>query len=85
MNEKLNRTALYCRLSKDDDIHGESLSIQSQKETLTFFTNQNGWKIVETYIDDGYSGVNFDRPAFQRMIADIETGKIDIVMTCQRR
>lgn len=81
MIEKLNRTALYCRLSKDDDIHGESLSIQSQKETLTFFTSQNGWKIVETYIDDGYSGVNFDRPAFQRMIADIEAGKIDIVMT----
>lgn len=81
MNENLNRTALYCRLSKDDDIQGESLSIQSQKETLSFFANQNGWKIVETYIDDGYSGVNFERPAFQRMIADIEAGRIDIVMT----
>lgn len=81
MVEKLNRTALYCRISKDDDAQGESASIQSQKETLTFFAKQNGWKIVETYIDDGFSGVNFNRPAFQRMIADIEDGKIDIVMT----
>ena len=48
---------------------------------MTFYANQNGWKIVEVYVDDGFSGVNFNRPGFQRMVSDIESGKIDIVIT----
>ena len=81
MANDLRRAAIYCRLSKDDELQGESISIQCQKELLTYFVQQNGWKLVDVYIDDGYSGVNFNRPAFQRMIADIEKGLIDTVIT----
>lgn len=75
------RTALYCRLSKDDMLQGDSESIKTQKALLTQYAKEHGFFIVEIYVDDGWSGLNFDRPDFTRMLNDIEAGKIDIVIT----
>lgn len=77
MNIQQNRTtALYCRLSRDDDFGGDSVSIQTQKTMLAQFARDNGFTVTEFYVDDGYSGTNFDRPDFCRMIDDIECDKI---------
>lgn len=74
--------ALYLRLSKDDGLDNmESSSIQTQKEMLTRYCRENGIIIADYYVDDGYSGTNFDRPSFKKMIADIEDGKINCVIT----
>ena len=73
----LYKTAIYCRLSLDDGSLGESGSIQTQKMMLEKYCRDNNFTIKEVYIDDGYSGLNFDRPAFKRLIADIELGIID--------
>lgn len=71
---------IYCRLSKDDDIRGgDSSSITSQKAMLEKYVRDNGWTIYDCYIDDGYTGTNYNRPDFQRMIEDIEAGKVDFV------
>ena len=80
-NKKIYKTALYLRLSRDDDFKGESSSIQTQRIMLRKYASENGLSVVDEYIDDGYSGTNFDRPGFQRMIGDIEEGKIDCVVT----
>lgn len=72
---------LYCRLSKDDEKAGESASIETQKSLLMQYATENNLLPVEFYIDDGYSGLNFDRPEFQRMIDDIVAGKIHTVIT----
>ena len=74
-------TALYCRLSQDDGNVGDSMSIQSQKAILEKYAREIGKTAYSFYVDDGYSGTNFQRPSFQRMIADIEDGKIDTVIT----
>ena len=74
------RIAIYLRLSRDDG-NEESQSIQSQREMLTTYVNEKGWKIYEEYVDDGFSGTNFNRPDFQRMISDIESGIINMVIT----
>ena len=76
-------TALYSRLSVGDEDRdgGESNSIQNQKLMLKEFAEKNGMFQYEYYVDDGYTGRNFNRPAFQRMIADIEAGKIGCVIT----
>lgn len=75
------RTALYCRLSKDDMLQGDSESIKTQKAMLTQYAKEHGFMVVGTYVDDGFSGLNFDRPDFNRMLDDIEAGKIDVVIT----
>lgn len=75
------RAALYCRLSKDDMLQGDSESIKTQKAMLTQYAKEQGFLVVEIYVDDGYSGLNFDRPSFNRMLDDIEAGKIDVVIT----
>ncbi|MBR1385089.1 MAG: recombinase family protein [Ruminococcus sp.] len=69
-------TALYCRLSHDDELAGESNSITNQKKILSSFAKQHGLTNTEYFVDDGYSGTNFDRPDFQRMLALVETGKV---------
>lgn len=74
-------TALYCRLSLDDGNVGDSMSIQSQKAILEKYAREIGKTAYSFYVDDGYSGTNFQRPSFQRMVADIEDGKIDTVIT----
>jgi len=82
MTQTLRRTALYCRLSKDDDdVQGDSESIKTQKAMLSQYAAEHNFFVVETYVDDGYSGLNFERPNFNRMIDDVEDGKIDIVIT----
>ena len=78
---KQYKVALYCRLSKDDGTNAESASIATQKEILTQYVKQQGWHLAKIYVDDGFSGVNFNRPDFQRMIKDIEAGLIDCVIT----
>ena len=75
------KAALYCRLSKDDMLQGDSESIKTQKAMLTQYAKEHGFLVVEIYVDDGYSGLNFDRPSFNRMLDDIEAGKIDVVIT----
>ena len=72
-------TALYLRLSKDDGTMSESSSIQTQKEMLTRYCRENGFAISQIYIDDGWIGTNTNRPSFQRMLSDIEDGKINCV------
>ena len=74
-------TALYARLSLDDGNVGESMSIQSQKAILTRKAEELGIYNYQFYVDDGYSGTNFNRPSFQQMIADIEAGKVTCVIT----
>ena len=78
---KIYNTALYLRLSKDDGADGDSSSIQTQKEMLTRYCRENGFVIADYYIDDGFSGKNFERPSFKRMKSDIEDGKINCVIT----
>ena len=56
------RAALYCRLSKDDMLQGDSESIKTQKTLLTQYAKEHGFLVAEIYVDDGYSGLNFDRP-----------------------
>lgn len=73
--------ALYCRLSRDDGNTGESMSIWSQKAMLKQYAEQNNIAIYDYYIDDGYSGTNFERPSFKKMITDIENGRINCVIT----
>ena len=74
-------TALYTRLSMDDGNVGESMSIGSQKAILKRKAEEMGIHSYKFYVDDGYSGTNFNRPSFQQMIADIEAGHVDCVIT----
>ena len=73
--------ALYIRLSKEDLKHGESESIANQRSILRDYCKTNGIYVYDTYIDDGYSGTNFDRPDFNRMIQDIENKEVNLVIT----
>jgi len=76
------KVALYLRLSRDDTNSSlESMSISNQREMLASYANEKGWRIVDVYADDGFSGTTFDRPEFQRMIGDILKGKINVVIT----
>lgn len=72
--------ALYCRLSQDDGQVGESGSIQTQKALLTSYAKANGYEIFDCFSDDGFSGTNFERPEFKRMIKAIDSGKVDMVI-----
>lgn len=73
--------ALYIRLSKEDESEGPSQSVTNQKSLLDDFVKKHRLSVYDTYIDDGWSGTNFDRPDFQRMIADIEAKKVNMVIT----
>ena len=82
LNTKIYNADLYLRLSKEDGDKEESDSITNQKELiLDYLKTMEDIKIHEIRVDDGYSGVNFDRPAFQQMLEDIKTGKVDCVIT----
>lgn len=81
-DNKIYKAALYCRLSKDDDDrNGDSSSIQTQKSLLERFCRENGYLIHDFYVDDGYSGLSFDRPDFQRLLTDIDNGTVNMVIT----
>ena len=73
-------TALYCRLSRDDDNEGDSNSIQHQKQILEKYAKDHSITNYKFYVDDGYSGTSFNRPGFQEMLADIEAGYVDCVI-----
>ena len=77
----LKKTALYCRLSQDDGLEGDSNSIQNQKAILQKFAEDHHFPNPCFYVDDGFSGGNFQRPAFQQMISDMENGEIGIIVT----
>lgn len=81
MKQQLYRAGLYLRLSRDDDTAGDSGSIQTQQMMLDQYCRESGFHIHRHYIDDGYSGLNFDRPAFQQMLCDIENGLVNLVIT----
>lgn len=73
-------TALYCRLSRDDGTDAESNSISNQKSLLSRYAQEHGYTNTQFYVDDGWSGANFNRPSFQRMISDIEDGRVGTVI-----
>ena len=73
-------TAIYCRLSRDDDLAGDSNSIIHQKDMLTRYARERDFPNVSVYSDDGWSGTNFERPDWKRLISDIEAGKVGIVL-----
>lgn len=73
-------TALYARLSRDDELEGDSNSIVHQREILSEYARKHGFENIRFYADDGYSGTNFDRPDFQRMMADAQAGLIKTII-----
>lgn len=80
--DSTQKAGLYCRLSRDDNNgNSESMSIGNQKQQLAEYAEERGWEIAEVYVDDGYTGTTFDRPAFKQMLLDIEARKIDCVIT----
>ncbi len=81
-NQNFNKiTALYCRLSKDDLLGGDSYSIQNQRSMLTEYANKNGFVNTQVFIDDGYSGTNYNRPGFQEMFELMTEGEIGVLIT----
>lgn len=85
IEKTIYRVAIYIRLSKEDVDRGydESESIKNQRTLLTEYVKKLGceYELIDIYIDQGFTGTNFNRPAFQRMIRDIENGKVDMVVT----
>ena len=75
------RAALYIRLSKEDEREGPSQSVTNQQSLLEEFVKAHRLQVYDTYIDDGWSGTSFDRPAFRRMVADIEAKRVNLVIT----
>ena len=73
-------TALYCRLSRDDGMEGDSNSVANQKKLLAKYCKENGFDNIKYYVDDGYTGTNFNRPDFQKLIDDIDMGYISTII-----
>lgn len=73
-------TALYERLSRDDELEGDSNSIVNQKKMLEDYARQNGFHNTEHFTDDGYSGGSFDRPGWKAMLEEIENGRVSTVI-----
>lgn len=79
--DRKHRAGLYLRLSKEDEAQGQSGSISNQRAILERYAQDQGWEVAGCYIDDGYSGLHFDRPGFQRLLSDIEAGLVNLVLT----
>ena len=77
-NQKI--TALYCRLSRDDNLEGDSNSIQNQKLILQKYADENGFQNTRFYVDDGYSGTNFNRPGFAALLEEVEAGRVETLV-----
>lgn len=75
------QAAIYCRLSKDDDLQGESASIANQRDMLETYCKKQGWEVTAVYQDDGYTGLNMERPDLKRMLAAIEQRQVSLVIT----
>ena len=73
-------TALYCRLSRDDGVDGDSNSITNQKKLLAKYAKENGFDNTRYYVDDGYTGTNFNRPGFQKLVEDMDAGYVTTVI-----
>ena len=73
--------ALYMRLSRDDENFGDSVSIGTQRVLLRKYVADNDLVVYDEYVDDGWSGTNFERPAFRRMMEDVEAGRINCIIT----
>ncbi len=73
-------TALYCRLSRDDELQGDSNSIVNQKAILSKYAKENGFKNLLFFVDDGYSGANFDRPSWSELVEKIENGEVSTLI-----
>ncbi|SDP42193.1 Site-specific DNA recombinase [Eubacterium maltosivorans] len=81
MNRQSDKiTALYCRLSRDDELQGESNSITNQKSIVEKYAKENGFKNTKFFVDDGYSGVSFTRPAFMELMELAEAGKVETII-----
>ena len=80
MIDKTYNVGSYCRLSNDDERDGESVSIENQKLLLQKNVRQRGWNEVDVYVDDGYSGTNFNRPGVQRLIEDAKAKRINLIL-----
>lgn len=78
--EQSGLTALYCRLSRDDGAEGDSNSVANQKRLLQKYAKENSLGNTRFYVDDGYTGTNFNRPSFQKMIEDVEMGYVTAVI-----
>ena len=84
MTEKTYNVGIYCRLSNDDERDGESVSIENQKLLLQSYVRQMGWNEIDVYIDDGYTGTNFNRPGVQRLIEDAKANaKANGIANCE--
>lgn len=82
MNGATNKiTALYCRLSQEDERAGESLSIENQKDMLMRYAREHHFPNPTFFVDDGVSGVTYDRPGFQAMLAEIEAERVAVCIT----
>lgn len=73
-------TALYCRLSRDDELQGDSNSIVNQKAILSKYAKENGFKNTLLFVDDGYSGTNFNRPSWNELLERIENGEVSALI-----
>ncbi len=78
--EQAGITALYCRLSRDDGTEGDSNSVANQKKLLTKYAKENGFTNTRFYVDDGYTGTNFNRPGFQKLLEDMEMGYVSAII-----
>ena len=74
------RVGVYCRLSKDDELTGESASISNQRDILVNYCQSQGWQVVDVFQDDGYTGLNTDRPDLQRLLKACEKGLVNLVI-----
>ena len=73
--------ALYMRLSRDDENYGDSVSIETQRTILRQYANDNNLYVIDEYVDDGWSGTNFERPSFKRMMEDVDSGRVNCIIT----
>ena len=78
--EQIGITALYCRLSRDDGTDNDSNSIINQKKLLQKYAKEHGFSNTRNYVDDGYTGTNFNRPGFQKLLEDIDMGYVSVVI-----
>ena len=78
--QTIYNAGIYVRLSQEDMRAGESLSIEHQKLILTKYVCEQGWNLVDTYVDDGFSGTDFNRPSVQRLLSDAQTGRINLII-----
>lgn len=78
--QTIYNAGIYVRLSQEDMRAGESLSIEHQKLIITKYVREQGWNLVDTYVDDGFSGTDFNRPSVQRLLSDAQTGRINLII-----